>query len=106
MMTSNDSNIFLKVLKQEVLKEDDQASVILFGSRARGDFRPMSDWDILILTSKEADVILQDRLRDAIYMIELKYMVPVSTIIRSKKEWDKLSITPFYKNVTAEGKML
>jgi len=29
--------------------------VILFGSRARGDFRNDSDWDILIVTAKKLD---------------------------------------------------
>ncbi len=29
--------------------------VILFGSRARGDFRKDSDWDILLITERELE---------------------------------------------------
>lgn len=46
---------FLNKIKAWVLKEDANASLIFFGSRARGDYRDDSDWDVLILTSKEAN---------------------------------------------------
>ena len=41
-----DQEVFLNKIKEQVLKEDENASVILFGSRARGDYREDSDWDI------------------------------------------------------------
>ncbi len=47
-----DQKIFLNKIKEQVSKEDENASVILFGSRARGDYREDSDWDILVLTKK------------------------------------------------------
>ena len=40
-----DQNEFLNKIKTQVLKEDKNASLILFGSRARGDFHDESDWD-------------------------------------------------------------
>ena len=33
--------------------KDPNAEAILFGSRARGDFKPDSDWDILILVNRQ-----------------------------------------------------
>ena len=42
------------IVKDTIEKVDEEAKVILFGSRARGDFRLDSDWDFLILTKKEA----------------------------------------------------
>ena len=35
--------------------------IILFGSRARGDFRVNSDWDILIVTKEKLDWKIQNR---------------------------------------------
>ncbi len=32
---------------------DSEAEVVLFGSRARGDFHDESDWDVLVLVNKE-----------------------------------------------------
>ncbi|MBR1433792.1 MAG: nucleotidyltransferase domain-containing protein [Bacteroidales bacterium] len=52
------------------------AEALLFGSRARGDARPDSDWDILILINGD---------------------------IYSFSDWDRRSNTPFYKNVQSEG---
>ncbi len=52
---------FLNKIKARVLKEDANASLILFGSRARGDYRPDSDWDVLVLTSKEASTQFKNK---------------------------------------------
>ena len=47
----------LNLIKKAVLKIDKSATVILFGSHARGDAHLESDWDILILISKEGIII-------------------------------------------------
>ena len=80
------------------------AEMYLFGSRARGDARPDSDWDILIL-------INGDRATGADFD---KYAYPfvnygwsigeqVNPLIYSFSDWDRRSNTPFYKNVQSEG---
>lgn len=95
---------FLEKIKETVLSYDGKAEVILFGSRARGDFRNDSDWDILIITESEADYLFQRKIRDEICDIELAFRMPVSTIIVNKNKWKQLEVTPLYKNVIAEGK--
>ncbi len=97
---------FLNKIKKQVLKEDANASLILFGSRARGDYKEDSDWDVLVLTSKDLGHKVRRKLRDDIYDVELEYMQPVSTIIVEKEKWNSMSITPLYQNVIAEGKYL
>jgi predicted nucleotidyltransferase len=94
---------FLNKIKQAVLTIDDKAVIILFGSHARGDARKDSDWDILVVTNKQAGVKLQNNIRDRMYDIELEYLQPVSTVIVDKPQWDKISITGFYENVIKEG---
>jgi predicted nucleotidyltransferase len=101
-----EQDIFLAQIKNRVLKEDNQASLILFGSKARGDYKKDSDWDLLVLTSKERTVELERKLRNSIYEIELEHLQPVSAIILNKLEWHDMQITPFYNNVTTEGKLL
>lgn len=99
-------SVFLNKIKEKVLKEDSNASLILFGSRARGDFRDDSDWDVLMLTTKEMHYQLKRKIRDEIYDVELEFMQPVSTIMVDKQKWESMSITPLYQNVTKEGKLL
>lgn len=98
-----DQKEFLEKIKEKVLQHDTQASVILFGSRARGDHKPDSDWDFLILTNKKADFKFQSKMRNAIYNLELKYDQDISTIIMESSQWEDREITSFHKNVTAEG---
>ena len=94
---------FLRQLKTKILQEDESAFLILYGSRARGDAKQDSDWDLLVVTSKKRDVAFENKLRDSIYEVELEYLQPVSAIILNKKEWQNMKITPFYYNVTKEG---
>lgn len=80
----------------------------LFGSRARGDFRPDSDWDILILV--DDDLVtneIEDKFRDDLYDIELESGQIISTIIYPKDYWKSMLVSsPLYKNVTREGILL
>ena len=80
---------------------------ILFGSRARGDARSDSDWDVLILLDK-------DRITTA-DMDEISYPIRsfgwqidemINPIMYTTKEWEAKSFTPFYKNVMKEGVVL
>lgn len=94
---------FLEELKRAVLKHEANAKVILYGSRARGDGKEDSDWDLLVLTNKKLDVKTEGRIHDSIYELELKYLQPVSTLIMDDKHWQKISITGFYENVNKDG---
>lgn len=86
-------------------KKDPKAETYLFGSRARGDFKPHSDWDILILVDQEKVTNeIEDKFRDDLYEIELETGQIISTIIYSKDYWtNNLIYSPLYKNVSREG---
>ena len=73
------------------------ARISLYGSRARGDAVTDSDWDFLILLDGSVDRPRMDRVRDAIFDLELALDgCPVlSTFVRGKEEWD----TPRYQSM-------
>ncbi|GAB1453607.1 nucleotidyltransferase domain-containing protein [Draconibacterium sp.] len=101
-----DSSEFLNTIQSEIRKFDKNAEIILYGSRARGDYRCDSDWDILILLNSSIDEELKEKIRDKLFEIELETEQAISSIIQSKKKWSNLSITPFYHNVEKEGVQL
>lgn len=102
------SNQLLQRIKNAVHKVEPKATIILYGSRARGDNKPDSDWDILILFDKtkiplkEKDDILMN-----IYDIELETDNIISPLISYKKEWQtEYYITPFFESVHNDGIIL
>lgn len=98
----------LKEIKQSVLAVDPGAEVVLFGSRARGDFHEESDWDILILADKEeSDFNFKKEIRNALFDLELKYGEVITGIICNKFFWkNKLDVSPLYLEVQKDGLVL
>ncbi len=53
-----------------ILQFDPDASIILYGSRARGNYSPESDWDFLILLNRNINDQIKTELRHRLYEIE------------------------------------
>ena len=85
------------LVKQEVAKFDPHAEVILFGSRARGDFQNDSDWDFLVLLERPLTQDLKTLIMDSLYDLELEYDSVISPLIHTRKEWETLAVTPIYQ---------
>lgn len=79
----------------------------LYGSRARGDFRADSDWDLLVLVDKEKQV-LQDFDQFAYPFIEMGWQIgqEINPMLYTRQEWEKRHFTPFYHNVEADKVVL
>ena len=93
-----------QLIRQAINQVDNSAEVILYGSRARGDEREGSDWDLLVLTDYPVNLEKEMELRDPIYDLELERGEAFSIFFYTKKDWStKHNITPFYESVTLEG---
>jgi predicted nucleotidyltransferase len=94
----------LKQLLKNAANPDIQ--VILFGSEARGDARPDSDIDLLIIVDR--DIITEKERQDIVnplFDLEYETGILINPIVVLKKQWGKM-ITPFYENVMKEGILL
>lgn len=102
------SNKILTEIKRTVTTRYPDAKIILYGSRARGDFRLDSDWDLLILLNQENITNdIEETLTNPLYDLEIDYGQVISPMIYSTKDWNNIySVTPFFKNVMREGKSL
>jgi uncharacterized protein len=97
-------NIMLKLIKKQVKSIDPGADIILYGSRARGDERADSDWDILILVDSKVDVETEKTFRHNLYDIELEFGESLSTFVFNKHDWNSNHwMTAYYKNVSDQG---
>lgn len=103
-----DKSHILQLIKASVLSTEPSATVILYGSYARGDFREDSDIDILVLVDKEK-LSFEDKQKIIypLYDIELETGKIISPLVFSKDYWKtKHRVNPFYENVNKEGIIL
>jgi len=82
--------------------------VILYGSQARGDVKPESDYDLLIVTDREATLRREDSFRRQLFPIELETGAVLTVILVSRKDWNSelYGAMPFYQNVVKDGVIL
>lgn len=86
---------------------DNLISVILYGSKARGDSLPESDIDIMILV-RNRDKVDRDKLYDFLLLDDVGYDINISLNIYEGEYFNQLSTmhVPFAKNVLKEGETL
>ena len=98
IMSDNDTLESIKAIARRVIPRG--GHLWLFGSRARGDNRQDSDWDLLLLLNKQK-VTDEDFVKWAYPIQEFGFDNGMYFSIRlySRKEWGEMSFTPFYKNV-------
>ncbi len=76
-----------------IVKEIDPDRIILFGSRARGDYREDSDYDILVLKEEvkpEDRRPLQRRIRRALWREDIYGSASVDVIVQDTRRYEDL----------------
>ena len=96
-----ESKAILNRIKAWISEVDPEAEVYLYGSRARGDHRADSDWDILLITPrKKVTRDYETELRDPIYDIELESGQIISLLVYSEQYWKtRMPCSPFISNI-------
>ncbi len=100
-MKDNVVEIFLDLIKPVT---EHITEIYLFGSRCRDDWRPDSDYDIMIVLEKKDRVVI-DVLYEAVMDVLLSTTKLISLKIFTSSEFNRLKSipTPFMSRVTTEG---
>ena len=98
-------NVLLKQVKAAVHALEPTAEIILYGSRARGTARADSDWDFIILLPSPLDKTLEGQIKERLYDVELETDTVLSSIIRSKQEWQssQYAVLPLRQQIEKDG---
>ncbi len=92
-------------IRSGIKNKDPRAEIFLYGSRARGDNRPDSDWDILVITPRDKITFeYESNLRDPIIDLELETGHIISIIVYNRTDWTKkMMFSSLFSNVKKEG---
>lgn len=81
----------------------ERGRAVLYGSRARGNARQDSDWDVLIILDKPSiEQSDYDNVAFPFTYLGWNLGEMIIPVIYTKGEWDKCSFLPFHKNVERE----
>lgn len=80
-------------------------SIILFGSKARGDDDRESDIDLLVLTSRHLSRSERHAMTDALFPLPLRHDVVLSLLVLPTQEWSGgvVSVLPIHDEVLEQG---
>lgn len=97
--------VLLNRVRQTIRQSEPEADLILFGSRARGDATPESDWDLLIVLDGVVSPQRADAVRHRLYDLALDTDTVLSAIIYSRERWEspRYRATPLHARVAADG---
>ena len=80
--------------------------IILYGSVARGTATSETDIDIAVILDDNTDK-MHDEMIDVVVELELKYNKVISVLLIYNKQFNEWgNITPFFKNIRKDGKVL
>jgi Uncharacterized conserved protein related to C-terminal domain of eukaryotic chaperone, SACSIN len=98
------SEMFQSILR-EIRRVSTPVKVVLFGSRARGDFDAESDYDVLVVLSDEAELkIEREKLESAV----AKLPASVQLLVKRWSEYEAMSgvTVGLWRNIREEGVVL
>lgn len=98
-------NTSLEKAIEIIIKSVDPDKIILFGSRARGDYKKGSDYDICVI---KKGVELRRKLAQKIHRFLYGVGVPIDIIVETPERFEELKDSPFmiYREISKYGRVV
>lgn len=98
-------DFILKRIIDVVNQTAPNSEIYLYGSRARGTAKKISDWDFLILINdQKISFDFETKFMDNFYEVELETGEVISPLIYTKQDWTvNHTATPLFSNIKKEG---
>ena len=97
-------NEIIRLIQQTVRQQEPNADIILYGSRARGEARKDSDWDVIVIIDKPTLKFSEKGMIDyTLWTKGLELGEEINTFEYTRKQWDDLPPSLFKHNVITEG---
>lgn len=95
-------------IKEAVKQVVPDAQAVLYGSQAREEAGSDADFDLLVLLPEPVESEVEEALDQALYDLELKWGVVLSTLVYDQKAWDHplCRAMPLHQAVEREGILL
>ena len=95
-------------LKDIIAHYDSQAEIVLYGSAARGQRRPDSDYDVVVITDRKLSPQEERDLDRDVYGLQLERGAVLSVMVYAKEQWMNpvFQASPYKRNVIREGIIL
>ena len=95
----------LRKCKQAVESVAPGSQVILYGSRARDEAYPESDYDIMVILDDHYNSVIAHQIRNKLYEIDIEDSVVISVVIDKRSDWESelYGILPLKKSIENEG---
>lgn len=103
--TDHGSTELRRRIREAVHSVEPGAEIILYGSRARGDAEPNSDWDLLILVDGPVNREREKAVCDRLFEIELASDEVLCPLVYSRQDWASplYQAMPLHQNVDRDG---
>ena len=80
------------------------STILLFGSQARGDARPDSDWDVLVLLDKDKITTKDhDEISWPIFTLGWDYDELISPVLYTQEQWKDNRLALFRETVLEDA---
>ena len=101
----NETRQLLLKLKELLRRHAPNATLLLYGSAARGERGPESDYDVLVLLETPLTAEEMAAIQQAVYDIELRHEIVISLAFYTLDEWNRplARLSPYHQAVEREA---